>query len=159
MVDGEVALLEDGSQLKLIGSHLVVARLYGNGQLQGLNLQVLHKGLHTIRDGAKVVVVHLLVFGTLVTHQRTTCHQQVGTGRVESLVDEEIFLFPTQIDLNLGDVVVEQRAYIGSCLVDSVQSTQQGSLVVKCLTRISDKDGGNTQRVVNDKHRTGGVPG
>ncbi len=31
MVNGQVALLEDGRQLKLVRCHLVVARLYGNG--------------------------------------------------------------------------------------------------------------------------------
>ena len=95
MIDGQITLLEDRGEFKLVGRHLIMTGLTGDGEFQGLDLQILHKGLHTIRDGTKVVVVHLLVLRTLVTHQRTTCHQQVRTGRVESLIHEEILLFPT----------------------------------------------------------------
>ena len=124
MVDGEVTLLIDGSQLELIGSHLVVAGLAGDGQFQSLDLQILHKGLHTIGDGTEVVIVHLLVLGTLVTHQRTACHQQVGTGRVESFVNEEILLLPTQVYLYLTDVVVEVVAHILGGLVYGVDGAK-----------------------------------
>ena len=95
MIDGEVTLLEDRSQLKLVGRYLIMTCLTGDGEFQGLDLQILHEGLHTVRDGTEVVVVHLLVLRTLMTHQRTTSHQQVRTGRVESLIHEEILLFPT----------------------------------------------------------------
>ena len=93
-----------------------MARLDRNSQFECLNLQILHKGLHAVGDGAEVVVVHLLVLGTLVTHQGASRHQQVGAGRVEPLVNEEILLFPTQIHLNFGDVVVEQLTNIFSRL-------------------------------------------
>ena len=58
MVDGQVALLEDGGQLKLVGCYLVVACLDRDGQLEGLNLKILHESLNAIGDGAKIVVVH-----------------------------------------------------------------------------------------------------
>ena len=61
MVDGEVGLLENRSQFKLVGCHLVVARLTGNTQLQRLYLQVFHERLHTVGDDTEIVVVHLLV--------------------------------------------------------------------------------------------------
>ena len=108
VVDGQVALLEDRGQLKLVGCHLVVACLARDGQFQGLNLEVLHEGLHAVGDGAEVVVVHLLVLSALVTHQRAACEHQVGAGRVEPLVDEEVLLLPSEIDLTLPDVVVEE---------------------------------------------------
>ena len=158
MVDSQVALLEDGCQLKLVGSHLVVACLDGNGQLQGLNLQVLHESLYAVGNGAEVVVVHLLVLGTLVTHQRATRHQQVGTGRVESLVDEEVLLFPAEVDLYLLYVVVEVLADIPGSLAYGVQGTQQGRLVVEGFTRIGNEDGGDAQCVVDDEDGRGGVP-
>ena len=158
MVDSQVALLEDGCQLKLVGSHLVVACLDGNGQLQGLNLQVLHESLYAVGNGAEVVVVHLLVLGTLVTHQRATRHQQVGTGRVESLVDEEVLLFPAEVDLYLLYVVVEVLADILGSLAYGVQGTQQGRLVVEGFTRIGNEDGGDAQCVVDDEDGRGGVP-
>ena len=159
MVDGQVALLENGRQFKLVRSHLVVARFYGYGQFQSLNLQVFHEGLHAVGDGAEVVVVHLLVLRTLVSHQRASRHQEVGTSRVETLVDEEVLLLPAQVHLYLLDVVVEIAADVRSGLVHGVERLQQRSLVVQCLTRIGNEDGWNTQRVVDDEDGAGGVPG
>ena len=124
MVDSQVALLEDGRQLKLVGSHLVVARLHGDGEFKCLNLKVFHEGYHTIGDGTKIVVVHLLVLSTLVAHQRTTSHQQVRTRRVEPFVDEEVFLFPTQVHLHLRHVVIEILADILRSLSYRMQRTE-----------------------------------
>ena len=95
MVDSQIGLLEDRGTLKLVGGHLVVAGLYGDAQLQGLYLQVFHESHHTLRDGTEIVVVHLLVLGALVAHQRATSKDEVGTGGIQILVDEEILLLPT----------------------------------------------------------------
>ena len=95
MVDGQVALLEDRSQFKLVGRYLVVTGLYRDGEFQRLNLKILHEGHHAIGNCSEVVVIHLLVLCTLMSHQCATGHQQVWTGRVETLVNEEILLFPT----------------------------------------------------------------
>ena len=97
MIDSEVGFLEDGCQLKLVGSHLIVACLTGDTESQSLELQILHKGLYALRNGTKVVVIHLLVLGRVVAHQRTTRQQQVRTCGIESLVNEEILLFPTEV--------------------------------------------------------------
>ena len=159
MVDSQIALLVDGGQLKLVGSHLVVTCLHRDSQLQRLNLQILHKGLYTVRYGAEVVVIHLLVLGTLVAHQRATRHQQVRACRVQTLVHQEILLFPSQVHLNLGDVVVEILANILGGLSYGMQGTQQRSLIVERLTCVGDEYGRDTQRVVDDEHRACGVPG
>ena len=63
VVYGQVGLLEDGSQLKLVGSHLVVTGLTGDAQFEGADFQILHEGLYTVGDGAEIVVFHLLVLG------------------------------------------------------------------------------------------------
>ena len=68
MIDGKVTLLEDRCQLKLIGRYLVVTCLAGDGEFERLDLQILHKGLYTVGNGAEVVIVHLLVFGALMAH-------------------------------------------------------------------------------------------
>ena len=70
------------------------------------------------------MVVHLLVLGTLVPHQCTSCHQQVRTGRIEPLINEEILLFPAQIYLYLGHVVIEILANILGSLAYSMQGTE-----------------------------------
>ena len=120
VIDGEVALLEDGGELELVRGDLVVARLTGNGEFEGLDLEVFHKGLHAVGDGAEVVVVHLLVLRALVAHQRAARHQQVGTGGVEAFVDEEVFLFPAEVHLHLVYIVVEEAADVFGGLRDSV---------------------------------------
>ena len=66
VVHRQVALLEDGRQLKLVGRHLVVAGLQGDAQFQGLYLEVFHEGGHAGGDGAEVVVFELLVLRGLV---------------------------------------------------------------------------------------------
>ena len=63
MVNGEIHLLKDGGQLKLVGGHLIMAGLAGDAQFQCLNLDVAHEILHALRNRAKIMVVHLLVFG------------------------------------------------------------------------------------------------
>ena len=121
MVYCQIALLEYRGELKLVGGHLIMACLTGDSELQSLNLKIFHKGLYTIGDGSEIVIVHLLILGTFVAHQRTTCHDQVRTGRVESLVYEEILLFPTQVHLDLLYIVVKELAYIGSRLAHCVE--------------------------------------
>ena len=63
MVNGQVRVLEDRSHLKLIGSDLVVTRLHGDAEHQGLYLKVAHEGCHALGNASEVVVVHLLVLG------------------------------------------------------------------------------------------------
>ena len=63
VVYGQIGLLKDGSQLKLVGSHLVVTGLAGNTQFESLYLQFTHEGSHALGNGSEVVVVHLLVLG------------------------------------------------------------------------------------------------
>ena len=94
VVHSEIGVFKDRRHLKLVGCHLVVACLTGDGQFQRLHLKVFHEGHHAVGNDAEVVVVHLLVLGRIVAHQRTACEHQVGAGRIEVFVDEEIFLFP-----------------------------------------------------------------
>ena len=79
VVHSQIRLFKDRCQLKLIGSHLVMACLARDTQLQSLNLDVLHELLHTGRDGTEVVIIHLLILGRVMSHQRATCHHEVRT--------------------------------------------------------------------------------
>ena len=104
------------------------------------------------------MVVHLLVLGRVVTHQRAPRQQQVGTGSVQSLVHEEILLLPSEVGSNLLHGGVEIVAHLSSSHVHGMQGAQQRSLVVEGLTAIRNKHGGNHQRIVNDEHRTCWIP-
>ena len=97
MVYRKVALLVYRSKLKLVRSHLVVAGLARNAKLKSLHFEVFHESLDTFRNGSEVVVVHLLVLCGVVTHERASGKQQVGTCGIKTFVHEEILLFPSQI--------------------------------------------------------------
>ena len=158
MVDGDVGLLEDRCQLELVGRHLVVTSLARDAKLKRLNLKILHERLHTLGDSTEVVVVHLLVFSRVVAHERTTGEHKVGACRVESLVNEEVLLLPTEVRDDLLHLRVEVVADSRSRLVHGVERTQERSLIVERLAGVRDEDGRDTERVVDDEHRRCGVP-
>ena len=158
VVHSEVGVLENWRQLKLVWSHLVVTGLARDAEFQSLNLKVLHKCLHSVGNRAEIVVVHLLVLGRVVTHEGASCEEQVGTSRIETFIHKEIFLFPTQVGSHLLHVRVEITAHLRSCHIHGMEGTQERSLIVECLTAITDKDGWNTKCVVDDEHWTRWVP-
>ena len=120
---------------------------------------MLHECRHTLGYGTEIVVVHLLIFRRGMSHQRPAREQQVGAGRVETLVNEEILLLPAQIGDYLLHVRIEILCHVRSRLVDGTQGLQQRCLIVKGLTRVGYEDGGNHQRVANDEDRRRGIPG
>ena len=69
VIHGQIALFVDGGELKLIGGHLIVARLAGNAETEGLNFEIAHEFGHTLGDGAEIVVFHLLILGAVVPHR------------------------------------------------------------------------------------------
>ena len=136
VVNGKVGLLEDRRQLKLVRCYLVVASLARNAKLKSLNLQVFHESLNTLWDGSEVVVVHLLVLGRVVTHQGATSQHQVRACGIQTFIYQEVLLLPTEVGNDLLDIWVEIMANFCGSYVDSVQSTEQWSLVVERLTGI-----------------------
>ena len=159
MVYGKVGFFEDGGQFKLIGGHLVVARFAGDAQFEGLYLEVFHEGLHAFGDGSEVVVVHLLVFGRIVPHERPTGQHQVGTSEVETFVNQEVFLFPTQIAGDFFHLRVEISCYGGCGGVHSLQRPEERGFIVERFARVGNEDGGDAKCVVDDEDGRCGVPG
>ena len=159
MIYCQIGLLEDGSQLKLVGSHLIVTSLAGDAQLQSLYLEVLHEGSHTLGDRTEVVVIHLLVLCAVVAHQCSSGHQQVGTSCIESFIYQEVLLLPSQIAHHLLHIGVEVVCHFGSSLIHSLQSFLQGSLVVKSFAGVGDEHGGNHQRIAYHEYGAGRIPG
>ena len=159
VVNGQVAFLEDGGEFKLVGGHLVVARLAGDAEFEGADFEVAHKFGHTFGDGAEVVVVHLLVLAALVPHQGAARQEEVGACGIEALVNEEIFLLPTEVGADALHIGAEIAGYGSGGAVDGSQGFLERCLVVKGLARVGDKYGGNHQRVADDENGRGGVPG
>ena len=151
VVVGEVHLLIDRSQLELVGCHLVMACLDRNTELQRLALQVLHKFDYAVGNRTEIVVLQLLVFGALVSHQRTTRQHQIGTCSPQSLIDQEILLLPTQVGGYALDVGVEVVAHVHRSLTHSRDRAQQGELVVESLARICDENGWDTECCIDNE--------
>ena len=158
MVNSQVTLFKDRRQLKLVGGYLVVTGLARNAEFKSLNFKVAHKLLHTFRNGTKVVVVHLLVLGRIMSHQGASCEQQVRTCGIQAFVNQEILLFPTQVSRYAGHIGVKIVTYSRCSLVYSSKSLFERCFIVKGLTSVTYKDGWNHQRVAYNKHRRSRVP-
>ena len=159
MIDGEVGLLEYWSKLKLVGSNLVVTSLARNTKFEGTNLKVLHEGLNTIWNSSEIVVFHLLVLCRVVTHQCTAGKKQVGTCGIKTLVNKEVLLLPSKVALHFLNVVIEILAHVGGSHVNSMESTEKRSLVVKGLTCIRDENCWDTQGIVDNENWGCRIPG
>ncbi len=159
MVVCQVALLEYRRQLELVGRYLVVAGVGRDSEAVAFQLQVKHESFYAGGDGAEIMVFELLVLGALVTHEGAAGHHEVGTGGIQGLVDEEVFLFPTEEAVDVVDLLVEVSRDAGSGLVDRVQGAEERGLEVERFTGIGDEDGRDTEGFVEDEHRGGDVPG
>ena len=159
VVDGEVGVLEDGGHFKLVRGDLVVAGFAGDAEFEGLDFEVLHEGGDALRDGAEVVVVHLLVLGGIVAHEGAAGQQEVGTGAEEALVDEEVLLLPAEVGGHFADLRVEVVADGRRGLVDGFEGAQERGLVVEGFAGVGDEDRGDDEGVVDDEDRGSRVPG
>ena len=159
MVNGKIALLEDRRQLKLVRSHLIMAGLTRNTEFESLYFQIFHECLHALRNSSEIVVVHLLVLRRVVSHQRTSGKHQVRAGRIETFIHEEIFLFPSQVGLHLLHLRIEVMTHFGSCLTQCMERAEQWSLIIEGLTCIRNKNGRDTERIIDDKDWRSWVPG
>ena len=92
-------------------------------------------------------------------HERATRSDEVGASRIQIVIHKEIFLLPTEVDLNLLHVRIEELAYRYSCLADSFECLLERCLVIESLTGIGDEDGGDAEAVVKDEYRRRGIPG
>ena len=94
-----------------------------------------------------------------MTHESASGEYEVGTGCVESLVDQEVFLLPSEVGDHMLDIGVEVACYGSARLVDGGEGAQQRGLVVKRLACVGDEYCGDTESVVDDKGGRRDVPG
>ena len=74
-----------------------------------------------------------------MTHQGAACEHEVGACRVETLVNEEILLLPTEVADNLLYFRIEIVADICCSHVYGVQCAKERSLVVECLACVREE--------------------
>ena len=94
-----------------------------------------------------------------MSHERPSGEQEVRSCCIKSLINEEILLLPSEVAGHLLDVLIEIMAYIGSRHVHGMECPEEWSLVVESLTAVGNEHCRNTERVVDDEHRRGWVPG
>jgi hypothetical protein len=158
VVNGQICFFEDWSEFKLVWCNLVVASLARDAEFESLISRSFMKACTRSGMVTEVVVVHLLVLGTVMSHQGTAGEDEVWTSSIEVLVNEEVFLFPTEVGDDLLYVGIEIMADIGSSYIHSVQGAQQRSFVVEGLTGVRDEYGRNTKCVIHDEHRACWIP-
>ena len=79
MVICQVAVFENGGQLKLVGSYFVVTGFHRYAQFVAFYFKLFHKGCDTWRDGAEVMIFQLLILSRRVSHQGTSSQSKVRT--------------------------------------------------------------------------------
>ena len=93
-----------------------------------------------------------------MSHQRTSGQQQVRTGRIQTFVYQEVFLFPSQVSNDFLYRRIEIAYHFECRLGHRTDGFQQRSLIVQRLTGISDEYSRDTQRIVHHKHRRRRIP-
>ena len=158
VVDGAVGVLEDGRQLVLRGSHLVVLRLGGHAELPQLVIELLHELVDRGANGAEVVVVKLLALARRIAEQRAVRQHQVETLLVLLLRDEEVFLLAADRDIDAAALLAEQRQHAVGLLFDDRHAAQKRRLLVERLARVAAERRGDAQHLVLDERVARGIP-
>ena len=131
-----------------------------DAELPELFIQVLHVGGHARADGAVVVIVQLLPLRGLGAEERPATHAKVLTLEIKLLVDQEIFLFGSDVCDDLPRLCVAEQAKNPHRLTaDRVNRAQQRRFFVKRFSGVGEEDGRNIERTVLDEGVGGGVPG
>ena len=97
LVVGQVGVSKYRSELELVRGRFVVACFQGDSELVPRYLEVSHKGGDSRRDGSEIMVSELLILGGIMAHEGPSRNHQIGPGRIETLVDKEVFLLPAEV--------------------------------------------------------------
>ena len=146
VIGRQIGVFEDRRYLILAGSDFVVPRLDGHGQLEQFRLGLGHARQHALGDGAEVLVLHLLALGRPGAEQSAAGVDEIGTGVVEVLVDEEVFLLGTDrredlLGLGIAEQTQNAQGLVGQCL----HRTQQRSFLVEGFAGPAQKGRRNDQ--------------
>ena len=152
VVYGFVDFFKYWGYLKLTWSHLVVTGRNWDSQLVGFNLKVHHKVFDAGRDATEVMVLKLLTSRWGMPKNGASCHHQVGTGSIQSLVYHKILLLDTQGRRYFTYFPVKQLADCYRSLIDRLHGLQKRRLVIECLACVGHEDGGNAKRLFKNKN-------
>ena len=158
VVDGNIGGVEDGGQLMLAGSNLVVLGLGGNAQLPQLFVQLLHERGDLGADDAEVMLFQLLALGGGSTEQGAAGQDQILACLVILLLNKEVLLLGADSGGDVIHVLAEQLQDADGLIGQRVHGAQQRGLLIQSLAGVADERGGDAQHIVLDERVAGGVP-
>jgi hypothetical protein len=142
MVGRQVRILEDRRELVLARRDFVVPRLDRHRQLDQLGLALGHAGDHALGDRAEVLVLQLLALRRLGPEEGPAGVDQVGTGVVEVLVDQEVFLLRADRREDLAGLGIAEQLQDAQRLVrQRLHRAEQRRLLVERLAGPAEEDG------------------
>ena len=158
-VTGVAGIGENGSQLMLTGSALVVLGLGQDTKTPKLLIQVLHEVADPGADGSEIMVIQLLSLRGQCAKEGTAGQPQVLPLIVNGPGNEEILLLRAYADLNaLGGVVTKQPQDTHSLPGNLVQRAKQGRLFIQSFSGVGEETGRDVQAIVPNKGKSGRVP-
>ena len=146
MIGGEVGVLEHRRDLVLARRHLVVPRLHRHAHLEQLGLDFRHARQHALRNGAEVLVLHLLPLRRLGAEERAAGVDQVGTREVEVAIDQEVLLLGTAGREHALGRRAEQLQHAHGLLRHRFHRAQQRRLLVERLAGPAHERGRDDER-------------
>ena len=93
-----------------------------------------------------------------MSHKRASGQHKIRSCSKKSFIDKEIFLLPSKIRADMFYSRIKKLSYFCASTVYCIERTQQGSLVVKRLSRIRDEYCWNTKCLIDNKCRRRDVP-
>ena len=150
--------LEDRGELVLARGNLVVLGLSRNGELPELVIELLHELVDRRADGAEVVLLKLLALDRLAAKERTAAHDEVRTGSVVLLLDEEVLLLRANGGGDGLDVLAKELQDALGLGVEGNTGTKQRGLLVERLAGVGNERGGDAEDLVLDESGGSRVP-
>ena len=111
MVYGYISRFIDRCKLMLSRCYLVMLCLGGYAHLPKLNIYIMHERSDTFSDNTKVMVIHLLTFGSRRTEKRSSCKYQIFPLQSLCLIHKEIFLLGTNTGCYLCSLCISEKSY------------------------------------------------
>ena len=90
--------------------------------------------------------------------QRALGQRKVGACGIEILIHQEILLLPAKVGDHLIHLRIKIAAHLNSRLAQRLDGADERRLIIQRFTRIGNKHGGDTERIVHDKGGRRGIP-
>ena len=151
-------LLKDRRKLMLARRDFVVLGLCGNAQFPQLVVKLFHELADGGTDGTKIVLLKLLALCRRAAKERAPREDEVRTGLIVLLANEEVLLLGTDSGEDTLWFATKQGKHALGLYLKGVLRAQQRCLLVECLTGVGDERGGNAEHLVLDEGGAHGIP-